>query len=107
MGFPRRSGIEIMCDILEICLDGANKTRIVYGVNLNFSRMNKYLNMLSGLGFLDLNVAYERSVPSVVYKTTKAGKDFRDRFLNTCNDPRKTRRWKEALNEALVNLPLI
>ena len=106
MTFPRRSEIEIMCDILEICLEGANKSRVVYGVNLNFSRLNKYLNMLSGLGFLELNVAYERSGPSVVYKTTKAGKDFRDRFLNMYNDPQK-KRPKEILKEALANLPLI
>jgi predicted transcriptional regulator len=96
-----------MFDILEICLEGANKSKVVYGANLNFSRLNKYLNVLSGLGFLSLDVAYDGLGPRVLYKTTKAGKDFRDRFLNMCNDPCKTRSEKEALKEALATLPLI
>jgi predicted transcriptional regulator len=32
----RRSREEIVSEILDVCLNGANKTRIVYQANLNF-----------------------------------------------------------------------
>jgi predicted transcriptional regulator len=42
----KRSKPEIISEILEICRDGANKTRIVYQANLNFRTINPYLNLL-------------------------------------------------------------
>lgn len=48
----RRGEIEIMRDILEVCLRGANKTKIVYGANLNFSRLERYFRTLLSLGFI-------------------------------------------------------
>lgn len=77
MGRCRRGEVEIMRDVLEVCLRGASKTRIVYRANLNFTRLNKYLGMLLSLGYV-----VEEDVPSrsVVYRTTKAGKIF----LNGC-----------------------
>ena len=74
--FPRghrRSEVEIMRDILEICMKGANKTKIVYAANLNFSRLERYLGMLLSLGFV---AAEDDPAGSVVYRTTKAGMDF-------------------------------
>jgi len=69
----RRGEVEIIRDVLDVCLRGANKTKIVYGANLNFSRLERYLEMLLILGF----VAEESGLPgSVVYRTTKAGMDF-------------------------------
>ncbi|HWQ20196.1 MAG TPA: winged helix-turn-helix domain-containing protein, partial [Methanotrichaceae archaeon] len=32
----RRDKLQIILDILEICVNGANKTKIVYQANLNF-----------------------------------------------------------------------
>jgi len=69
--------IEIVRDVLAACLKGASKTRIVYGVNLNFSRLERYLRLLLGLGFV---VVGDDPAGSVVYRTTRAGLDF----LNGC-----------------------
>lgn len=73
MGGHRRSEVEIMCDVMRVCLRGASKTKIVYNANLNFTRLSKYLCMLLSLGFV-----VEEDVPgrSVVYRTTKAGIGF-------------------------------
>jgi predicted transcriptional regulator len=62
-----------MRDILEACLKGANKTKIVYRTNLNFCRSEKYLGLLLNLGFV---VAENEPETSVVYRTTGAGLDF-------------------------------
>jgi predicted transcriptional regulator len=56
-----------MRDVLEVCLGGVNKTRIVYGANLNFTRLNRYLRVLLGLGLLVKEV---RADGSVFYRTT-------------------------------------
>jgi predicted transcriptional regulator len=62
-----------MRDVLEVCLKGVNKTRIVYSANLNFPRLNRYLRVLLGLGFLVKEV---RAGGSVFYRTTPAGVHF-------------------------------
>ena len=45
VGDHRRGEVEIIRDVLEVCLNGANKTRVVYGANLNFTRVDKYLRV--------------------------------------------------------------
>ena len=73
MGGHRRGQIEIMRSVLQCCMKEATKTKIVYGANLNFSRLGKYLEMLLSLGFL---VEETKSSGSVCYKTTAAGAYF-------------------------------
>ena len=73
LGNHRRGEIEIMHDVLEVCLKGVNKTRIVYRANLNFPRLNRYLRVLLGLGFLVKEVQADGSV---FYKTAAAGVHF-------------------------------
>ena len=68
-----------MHDVLQVCLKGVNKTRIVYYANLNFPRLNRYLRVLSGLGFLAKEI---RANGSVLYKTTPAGVYF----LESCSN---------------------
>jgi predicted transcriptional regulator len=68
-----------MRDVLDVCLKGVNKTRIVYYANLNFPRLNRYLRVLLGLGFL---VEEVRADGSVVYKTAPAGVYFLDGCSN-------------------------
>jgi predicted transcriptional regulator len=41
-----RSRPQIISEILEICRNGANKTKIVYQANLNFRTVNPYLKVL-------------------------------------------------------------
>ena len=48
----RRNQIEIIRDILDVCLHGSRTTRVVYKVNLNFQMFNRYYNFLKEKGLL-------------------------------------------------------
>lgn len=85
LGAPRRSEVEIICDVLEICLDGATKTGIVYRANLNFTRLDKYLSMLLGMGYISLGVVCgedNKNEMKIVYVATEPGKRFLANFVN-------------------------
>jgi predicted transcriptional regulator len=65
----KRSRDQIIARILAFCQeDGANKTRIVYQVGLNFKTVNGYLDLLLEKGLLE-------AIPGkpIMYKTTSAG----------------------------------
>ena len=88
----RRSQVEIICDILETCLDGAAKTSVVYRANLNFTRLSKYVNMLLGMRYISLSVVYggeNVNEMRVVYTTTDQGRDFLANFVKMENINRK------------------
>ncbi len=65
----RRDRLKILLDILEICREGANKTKIVYQANLNFKMINLYLDILDKEGLLTLKC----SAQSRLYFTTEKG----------------------------------
>jgi len=71
-----RNKMEIVADILRVAVPGARKTHIMYGANLSFEQLEKYLNVLLGRGLLD-NETGEGE-----YKTTETGmaylRDFKD-----------------------------
>lgn len=48
-----RGKLDIIIDILEVAKTGVNKTKIVYGTNLNFRLADKYLALLMKLGFME------------------------------------------------------
>ncbi|MCK4527879.1 transcriptional regulator [candidate division WOR-3 bacterium] len=54
MSNKRRTRIEIMRDMLEVVSKGGkvNKTKIVYGANLNFERASRILDWLIGKGLV-------------------------------------------------------
>jgi len=54
--------------ILEVCADGASKTRIIYQSNLNSTTVKHYLDILVNNGLIEAAQS-ERTV----YRTTKAG----------------------------------
>lgn len=64
----KRSKHEIFSKILEICLNGASKTKIVYQANLNFRTVNPYLDVLIKNNLLE---ACKES--HILYRTTKEG----------------------------------
>ena len=66
----RRSKSEIMLDVLNICRNGASKTKIVYKANLNFNMATPYIDLLSGKGLLRI-----RDGPGTLYETTPNGLD--------------------------------
>ena len=53
MSGMRRSNLDVTVNILEAAQGGANKTRIVYGSNLNFEIVKGYINTLVNNGFLE------------------------------------------------------
>jgi len=48
----KRNNLDICADILTLSLTGARKTKLVYGANLNFNIVKKYLEGLLKLGLL-------------------------------------------------------
>ena len=66
----RRSNIEIIADMLKVGENGAGKTRIMYGANLSYSQIQKYLGFLVSQGFID---KIEVGNPAVTYKVTDSG----------------------------------
>ena len=64
----KRSRHTIISQILELCQDGALKTRIVYQANLNFKTVIPYIDLLIK------NELLETSPNTIViYKTTAKG----------------------------------
>ena len=64
----KRSRNEIISQILEICKDGASKTKIVYQANLNFSTVNPYLDLLINNDLIQINEGR-----AILYETTSKG----------------------------------
>jgi predicted transcriptional regulator len=70
----RRSRTEVIVNLLNEALSGANKTRLMYQCNLNFMRFNCYLQELLDAGLIEcINMNPEGIV---VYKTTEKGREL-------------------------------
>ncbi len=67
----KRSRHIIISQILNICVKGASKTRIVYQANLNFRTVNPYIDMLTENGLLNI-----KQGPTVLYETTERGMEL-------------------------------
>ncbi|MDD1749508.1 MAG: winged helix-turn-helix domain-containing protein [Methanothrix sp.] len=67
----KRSRQEIIAKVLDICTNGAIKTKIVYQANLNFRTVNTYIDLLNKKGLIEVSQG-----PSVVYETTAKGMDL-------------------------------
>jgi len=71
----KRSRDVIISQILDICVKGASKTRIVSQVNLNFRTINPYLDLLTKNGLIDV-----KKEQTLIYETTPRGLDLLDNF---------------------------
>jgi len=56
--------------MLEVGENGAGKTQIMYGANMSYSQIQKYLGFLMGHGFVD---KMKMGNPSVTYQVTDSG----------------------------------
>jgi predicted transcriptional regulator len=65
----KRSKHEILAEILTICQKGANKTRIVYQANLNFSTVGPHLKTLTANGYIVMG-------EDRIYRSTPAGERY-------------------------------
>lgn len=59
----------IMAEILEVTIDGALKTQVMYRANLSFAQLNEYLKLMLNLKLLETLKNSERTL----YKTTAKG----------------------------------
>ncbi len=64
----RRGKNVIISEILNICIDGASKSRIVHQVNLNFKNINPYLDLLTKNNLIKVRLGNE-----MLYETTDRG----------------------------------
>ncbi len=68
----KRGKFSIVADMLEVADGGAGKTQIMYGANLNFRRLQKYLRFMLKIDLLDETSNNGRKV----YGTTRKGITF-------------------------------
>lgn len=72
----RRTRFDIIIDILKVSLDGANKTKIVYGANLNFKLAQEYIDFM-----IEANLLKQEDYKnSKVYNATEKGVELLTKF---------------------------
>ncbi len=77
----KRSRDIIIPQILEICISGASKTKIVYQANLNFKTVKPYTDLLINNGLLKVSQG-----PHIIYETTDKGMEFIEKFNEISNE---------------------
>jgi len=90
----RRSEELIISQILDICIEGAGKTKIVYQANLNSLRVDYYLTNLIKNGL----IAREPHGSRVEYRTTMKGMQLKEKFRQLQNE-------LEELHTSLFDIP--
>jgi len=71
----KRSKYQIISQILDICVGGACKTKIVYQANLNFRTINPYIDLLTKNGLIKASMGR-----NISYETTNRGMKLIDDF---------------------------
>jgi predicted transcriptional regulator len=67
----KRNREEIISQILNVCRNGAIKTRVVYQANLNFKTVEPYLALLVKNNLLEVQNGEKR-----MYETTQKGESL-------------------------------
>jgi len=65
-----RNRVEIGASILQVAREGARKTRIMYGANLSYGQLDRYLQLLMTRGLLvhdGLEAAYRTTDKGILY----------------------------------------
>jgi predicted transcriptional regulator len=70
-----RTRLEIISDVLEVASKGARKTQIMYGANLSYTLLCRYLEDVVNMGLINKK-------KNSVYILTRKGSDF----LEALND---------------------
>jgi predicted transcriptional regulator len=94
-----RDKLSIVAAILEVAVSGATKTRIMYTANLSFKLLEKYLDKIVNLGFLEAHDS--------CYIITEQGFSFLKQYRNYYEHYAKVKKLCEALEierEKLVKL---
>ena len=72
----------IVSEILNICMKGSGKTRIIYQANLNSSKANQYLCNLIQKGLIEESTSGNRTL----YKTTPKGIELMQKYQRLQNE---------------------
>ncbi len=67
----KRNREEIISQILNVCKNGAIKTRVVYQANLNFKTVGPYLDLLVKNDLLEIQQGEK-----MLYETTQKGESL-------------------------------
>jgi predicted transcriptional regulator len=67
---PIRNSLEITAEILRLCQKPQTKTRVMYGANLSWGLLQKYLSKLQAKRLLEVQNSQTR------YVTTQKGLEF-------------------------------
>ncbi|UCE16020.1 MAG: transcriptional regulator [Candidatus Bathyarchaeota archaeon] len=71
-----RSQIDIIANILQVAVEGAKKTHIMYGCNLSFGQLQTYLDLLLDRGLLETISETGGAGNSAFFQTTTRGQSF-------------------------------
>jgi len=75
MLMAKRISLEIMAEILSLCEQPQTKTRVMYGTNLSWKMLQKYLSQLQSQGLLEVHHS------PVKYATTRKGLRFVEKWI--------------------------
>ncbi len=74
MLMAKRNRLEIMAEILSLCKQPQTKTKVMYGTNLSYKMLQKYLSQLQSRGLLEVHHSLTK------YMTTQKGLDFLEKW---------------------------
>lgn len=83
-----------MAEILEVAIDGALKTQVMYRANLSFAQLNEYLKLMLDLKLLESVRNSERNV----YRTTAKGVRYLQSYREIRDLLKKERSSTESNN---------
>ena len=89
-----RSSLEIMAEILSLCRQPQLKTGVMYGTNLSWQMLQKYLYHLQSQGLLEV---HQHS--STKYATTRKGLEFVEKWRELVELLQLTRAQTNSLLE--------
>jgi len=74
MSVPNRDHLEIMAEILSLCKQPQTKTKVMYGTNLSYKMLQRYLSELQSEGFLEVHHSLTK------YVTSQKGLNFLEKW---------------------------
>jgi len=81
-GSSHRSQVDIIANILQVAVEGAKKTHIMYGCNLSFHQLETYLHLLIDRGLLRTISETGGGVDPGFFQTTARGQSFLNVYEN-------------------------
>jgi predicted transcriptional regulator len=94
-----RDRVSIVAAILEAANSGANKTHIMFGANLSFKLLEKYLGVVVGAGLV--------RVDGSTFVLTDYGREFLERYKGYNERYVGARKLLEVLNNERETLDLM